>query len=264
LKAATDQASAGVRAELEEAKAQVREGADTVRAGFASAAEQAKAQAAEIASQGKQRAYDLAEDQKQLGAEGIKSVARAVRTAANELEDTAPGVARYVQDAASAIDRVSGDLKAKSVDDLIGTVEHFARSQPVAFFGGAVLAGFVLARFIKSSADRRATATASGVGDPGIGRSHPMHLDTSQITGGRTSPNAARTGVGRDGGGRDRISEGSRPTSGPASVSDTKSGGSAMSRGVGSAGDMTGDRSTVTRGPAPSSSPLATGPRGRS
>ena len=31
----------------------------------------------------------------------------------------------------------------------------FARRQPMTFFGGSLLAGFALARFLKSSADRR-------------------------------------------------------------------------------------------------------------
>jgi hypothetical protein len=34
-------------------------------------------------------------------------------------------------------------------------VEDFARRQPALFIGGSVAAGFALARFLKSSADRR-------------------------------------------------------------------------------------------------------------
>jgi hypothetical protein len=41
-------------------------------------------------------------------------------------------------------------------------VEGFAREQPVAFFGAAVLAGFALSRFIKSSADGGTTRYAAG------------------------------------------------------------------------------------------------------
>jgi hypothetical protein len=37
-------------------------------------------------------------------------------------------------------------------------VGKFAHTQPVAFFGGAVLAGLVLARFLKSSTEPRPTA----------------------------------------------------------------------------------------------------------
>jgi hypothetical protein len=37
---------------------------------------------------------------------------------------------------------------------LLGIDGNFARSQPVAFFAGSVVSGFVLARFLKSSAER--------------------------------------------------------------------------------------------------------------
>ena len=57
-------------------------------------------------------------------------------------------------------------MRERSLDDLIGTVEDFARRQPVAFIGGAVAAGFGLARLMKSSADRRRSVVAgSGGGD---------------------------------------------------------------------------------------------------
>jgi hypothetical protein len=35
----------------------------------------------------------------------------------------------------------------------VRSLNNFARSQPAAFFGGAVLAGFALSRFFKSSAE---------------------------------------------------------------------------------------------------------------
>jgi hypothetical protein len=37
----------------------------------------------------------------------------------------------------------------------VGGVEDFARQRPVAFIGGAMVAGFALARFMKSSSARR-------------------------------------------------------------------------------------------------------------
>jgi hypothetical protein len=49
----------------------------------------------------------------------------------------------------------------RDADELIGTMEDFARRQPVAFLGGAVAAGFGFARFMRSSAERRRGAAAS-------------------------------------------------------------------------------------------------------
>ena len=43
-------------------------------------------------------------------------------------------------------------MRSRDIGDVFATVADFGRRQPVAFFGGAVLAGFVLARFFKSDA----------------------------------------------------------------------------------------------------------------
>jgi len=98
-----------------------------------------------------QSAKSLAEEQKSAGADKIKHVARAVDQAADHLERELPQAARTIRDAAARLEQVSAGLKDRSVDDLLGTFGSFARSQPVAFFGGAVLTGFILARFLKSS-----------------------------------------------------------------------------------------------------------------
>lgn len=118
--------------------------------------EQAKQAASNAADDAKHRARSFAEDQKDEAAGQVGGVAQALRSAAGSLDDQDQGaVAGYAREAASGLDRVSDALSNRSVDDLVETVEDFARRQPVAFIGGAVLAGFVLSRFAKSSAERR-------------------------------------------------------------------------------------------------------------
>ena len=73
--------------------------------------------------------------------------------AADDLETQIPGAADYVHEAADRLEQASAALKERSLDDLVGTLGQFARNQPVAFFGTTVLAGFVLSRFLKSSAE---------------------------------------------------------------------------------------------------------------
>jgi hypothetical protein len=65
-----------------------------------------------------------------------------------------PQVANYVHEAAAQLEDVAKTLRLRSVDDLIEEIGSFARSQPALFFGGAMLAGFALTRFLKSSGDR--------------------------------------------------------------------------------------------------------------
>lgn len=96
-------------------------------------------------------ASDFAEAGKQQGAERIDRLGRAVHGAADELGREIPQAADYVHSAADGLESAAAQLRNRSVEDLIGAFNRFARQQPVAAFAGAVLAGFVISRFIKSS-----------------------------------------------------------------------------------------------------------------
>jgi len=93
------------------------------------------------------------EDQKKQGIEAIRDFARAINTAAGELEEHSPQVARFVRDAASQVESFSGNIEKKSIGDLMQQATSLARSQPTLFIGGALAAGFALSRFIKSSTE---------------------------------------------------------------------------------------------------------------
>jgi hypothetical protein len=99
----------------------------------------------------KQGARKLAEQQKQAGADQIGGVARA--GAAREIEQKMPQAAGFIHDAAARLEGAAASLRERSVDDLMRSLNDFARTQPAVFFGGAVLAGFALSRFLKSSAE---------------------------------------------------------------------------------------------------------------
>ena len=101
----------------------------------------------------KDRARGIAEQQKQAGADQIGGVARAIYGAAHEIEEEMPHAAGFVHDAAARLEGAANSLRERSVDDLVRSLNNFARSQPATFFGGAVLAGFALSRFLKSSAE---------------------------------------------------------------------------------------------------------------
>jgi len=86
------------------------------------------------------------------GADTIASVAQAVQGAADKLDAEAPQIADFVREAAQTVERLSNDLRERSLGEIAASVSNFAREEPVAFFGGAVLAGFVLARLTKRPA----------------------------------------------------------------------------------------------------------------
>ena len=100
-------------------------------------------------------ARHMADRQTEAGADQIGGMAHAIHGAARELEGEMPMAAGYVHDAASHLQDVAQRLHERGVGEVLREVNRFARSQPTAFFGGAVLAGFMISRFLKSSADDR-------------------------------------------------------------------------------------------------------------
>lgn len=119
-----------------------------------SAQRAAKEQASAFAADVGHELNQSADEQKVRGAEAIQGFARAMNSAAGELEGQSPMVARYVRDAAHQVDALSGNLRSKSVPDLMHAASDLARAQPLLFIAGAMASGFALSRFLKSSASR--------------------------------------------------------------------------------------------------------------
>ncbi len=116
------------------------------------AATQAKGAALSIADQARSRLTEIVDQQKAMGADKISGVAKAAQNAASDLDESNPQMAKLVRTAAENVDRIADDLRSSDLGDVVSTLAAFGRQQPVAFFGGAVLAGFLLARFFKSDA----------------------------------------------------------------------------------------------------------------
>jgi vacuolar-type H+-ATPase subunit E/Vma4 len=121
----------------------------------------AQAQASAFAADVGHEITKAAEQQKARGAEAMQGFARAISSAAGELDDQSPMVARYVRDAAKQVDSLSSNIRGRSVTELMQAATDLARSQPAVFFAGAMAAGFALSRFLKSSAADNGHASAS-------------------------------------------------------------------------------------------------------
>jgi len=125
-------------------------------------ADRARAAAGEVGSELGDAATGFAEDQKASGAKLIQNVSEAARAAADKLAADSPTVAGYVRDASQQIDRFASDFQNRSIGDLMRDVGDFARRQPALFIAGSVLAGFMLTRFLKSSAPDEGTGGFAG------------------------------------------------------------------------------------------------------
>jgi hypothetical protein len=94
--------------------------------------------------------------QKNRATDGIGSVAQAVRQTTQHLrEQQHDTIARYVDQAADQLERVSERLRQKDVGELLQDAQQFARRRPAVFIGSAFAIGLLGARFLKSSRERQ-------------------------------------------------------------------------------------------------------------
>jgi hypothetical protein len=162
----------------------------------AALAESAKAKLAEIGAPVKDKAIEVATQQKDAGADQIQAAARAVHGAARELESSMPQFAGYIREFGQSVDEFASDLRNGSVDDLMGRLGEFARNQPALLFGGALLAGFALSRFVKSSA--QTTSSASGIDTTGMGSQTGLSGMSTMQSGPRTlQSGVSSSGIGQ-------------------------------------------------------------------
>lgn len=115
-------------------------------------AESAKAKLGEIGGPVKDKAMEVASQQKDAGAEQLETAGRAIHGAARELEQSMPQIAGYVHDVGQRLENFASDIRNGGVDELLGKLGSLSKDQPVLVFGGALLAGLALTRFLKSSA----------------------------------------------------------------------------------------------------------------
>ena len=106
-----------------------------------------------FASQAADKLKDTVDDQKNAGAEYVGSLADTMRRAAREFDKDLPIAGTYIRKAAAQVESVSDSIKTGNFSDLLRETQDFARRQPTAFLGLAVLAGFGAVRFLKSSAE---------------------------------------------------------------------------------------------------------------
>ncbi len=140
--------------EAKSAEEILHEGGAAAERKISSIVDSAQEKVVDVGARAVHGVHSYAQQQKTLGAEQIDGVAKAAHRAAEEVEAQLPGVARSVHKAASRLDAASSSLREQSVEDLLESFGGFAREQPALLFGGAVLAGFALSRFLKASATR--------------------------------------------------------------------------------------------------------------
>lgn len=90
---------------------------------------------------------------KDRAADGLEGVAAALRTTAEQLNasDEEGFVNGYVDAAAEKVEGAADYLHQKGFGEMVRDLEDYARREPAMFIGGALLAGLLGGRFLKSS-----------------------------------------------------------------------------------------------------------------
>jgi hypothetical protein len=115
-----------------------------------------KDSAREAVSRATDRAGLTMMEQKDRAARRLSSVGSALRQAARSLdEDDRAAVGHFAEQMADRVERFSHYLRDADLNELLSGFEHWARRNPALFLGGCAAGGLLLARFLKSSPQRR-------------------------------------------------------------------------------------------------------------
>jgi hypothetical protein len=139
-----------------ETEYQAKETAGEVKQAAGELQGEMKEEARRLAGEAKQRGQALFEGQRRAAADEIGGMVEALRKTARELDqEQRPSTANLVGRAAETMDRLASNLRDQDFRALYGRVEGYARQHPGLFFGGSLVAGLVMARFLKSSSENR-------------------------------------------------------------------------------------------------------------
>jgi len=98
------------------------------------------------------QAAEYVDRRKDSAAQSVADVANSLRESGGAFEDR-PNIKVFVDNAADGLDQLADTIRERTFADLYDDIEEFARRRPTAFAGAATVVGFMLARFLKSSAE---------------------------------------------------------------------------------------------------------------
>jgi len=141
-------------------KTDLPEGTDTVidvpaeeakKSTLIKAKKRIKDEAATLKTQATQQAREYATQGKDKATGAIKDVSAAMDDAAKSVDDRlGENYGEYARMAAGAVSNFAEKLEGKEVDDMLRDAENFVRRSPVIAIGIAAVAGFAIARLVKS------------------------------------------------------------------------------------------------------------------
>jgi hypothetical protein len=133
--------------------------------------DQVTAKASEYASEVKEAVLKQADGTQRDISSNLAAFGGALRAASEHLANADQKTAsKFVLDAAGGLESLSGSLKNKPFEEVLGDLRSFGNNNAGALIAGSVLAGLALGRFLKSSgpgSTQNAGAASSQNGDWG-------------------------------------------------------------------------------------------------
>lgn len=101
------------------------------------------------------QATGFIDQRKNETAQSISDLASSLRDSGKTFEDR-PNILAFMGSAADGLEQLAGGIRERSFAEIYAEAEDFARRKPLVLGAATIAAGFLLARFIKSSADELA------------------------------------------------------------------------------------------------------------
>lgn len=176
----TDAQGVGAEAQNEASKAAQR------------AADEARDVAREATERAREEFYNQGDRAKAGVASEISGIADALRKAAGDMRSGSPQE-RTIGQLAGTLADASDAIRDRDLGEIASELSGFARRNPVAFLGGAALAGFAATRFAKASTSA-SRGVGSGSSDTGSGASGTATDYSATSTTGSTGAASGQTG----------------------------------------------------------------------
>lgn len=151
-----------VKSKLEETKHAAEEAVESAKDLARETASTVKTEAKDLAQKTAKQVQDVAAERIGSARESVADAGERLASTLQDSADEARGLgAQALSGAANGLNSAATALRSQSLDDLAARAKDFARRNPGAFAAGAAVAGFAVARFLRSSsraadAERRA------------------------------------------------------------------------------------------------------------
>lgn len=155
----------------------------------------ARDSAEDVKHAAQQQAESLFDNQKTAAAEQTHKISQVLHKMGDEFDQQQQTTfSRWANQLANQTDRVADQLRHQDLSHLLRDAGAYSRREPMLFMGGAIAAGFVVSRFLRSS--RRHTHDATTASPSSLGAYQNASPDAPGRTpGGVTHPGSQTPGL---------------------------------------------------------------------